>query len=295
VVFGGAGYPGVTVIPTDAMTIKIPMIVETNRSGVNPSYLGGIKVYREQEADSLTGTKPKTGKVELHLKRMTAFAAVPLELMNFSAVSVAAILERGFGEAIGGEQERDILVGAGAIGAQGLSNSQCKISVTRTTNDTLKNTDVLGMRERVIPEYLGEYVWILSHDLFNALATMEAIAGTPAAGLAWMPQGGGVQPFSVAPVNTLLGRPIAWSSKVNYFKSGNGDDIMLVHLPSYILARPRGNGAGVFERSLHLYFDKAMEAFRMITWQDGQVWQPSAITPRSGSSVTISPVIGLAD
>ena len=92
-----------------------------------------------------------------------------------------------------------------------------------------------------------------------------------------------------APYGTLLGRPIIITQHCGTV--GDVGDILFVDLSQYVTATKAGGVEAA--RSMHLWFDQDVEAFRFSTRVAGQPWMTSAVDS-DNSVADVSPFVNLA-
>jgi len=86
-----------------------------------------------------------------------------------------------------------------------------------------------------------------------------------------------------------MGRPVIPHESMETL--GDKGDVLLADMSSYMAIRRSGGIRA--DVSMHLWFDYDMAAFRFTFRVGGQPWWSAPITPRSGSSNTLSPFVTL--
>jgi HK97 family phage major capsid protein len=126
-------------------------------------------------------------------------------------------------------------------------------------------------------------VWFVNQDVLPALETLKfevGVGGVPV----MLPPGG----LSDSPYARLYGKPVV---PLEYCSTlGTVGDVILANLNAYAVGI---KGLVDASYSMHLKFDYAQTAYRVIFEIDGMPWLNSAITPFKGSNTT-SPIITLA-
>ena len=124
-------------LSTNANGIKINAIDEDSRA--NGSRWGGIQTYWENEADKITGSKPKFRTMELSLKKLTGLCYVTDELLQ-DAAALENVIREGFAEEFGFKIDDAILAGSGAGQPLGILNSGSLVKVDKEAGQTEKIT-----------------------------------------------------------------------------------------------------------------------------------------------------------
>jgi HK97 family phage major capsid protein len=139
------------------------------------------------------------------------------------------------------------------------------------------------MMARMHSNWRDGAVWFVNQDVLPALETLQfevGVGGVPV----MLPPGG----LSDSPYARLYGKPVI---PLEYCATlGTVGDIILANLNAYAVAL-RGSMDTAY--SMHLKFDYAQTAYRVIFEVDGQPWLNSAITPFKGTNTT-SPILTLA-
>lgn len=265
--------------------IEFPRLDETSR--VTGSRAGGVQAYWADEADSVTATKPKYGKLVLSLNKLFARARSSDELIEDSPIALEQFLFKHFGDEINFLVNNSLINGTGAGQPQGILNADCTVSVSKESGQaaaTVNATNILKMWSRMWARSRANAVWLINQDVEPQLYSMQIGTGV-ANQVVYMPPGG----LSAAPFATLMGRPVL---PVEYCSTlGTVGDIILADLSQHVSAVKSGGPKNAV--SMHLHFDTDEMAFRTTYRLDSQPWWSSAITPFKGSN-TQSPYITLA-
>ena len=269
--------------------LEAPYIDETSRA--TGSRWGGVQVYRRAEADSVTATKPKVGKLELRLEDMMGLAYATDRLLK-DATALGAIMKTAFSSEFAFKLDDEIIRGTGAGQCLGILNSGAVVSVAKETSqvaDTIVAENVLKMRARMWTRGLANSIWLINQDAWPQLPQMvvkvKNVAGSENVGgfPIWIPAGG----ISGQPFDMLLGRPVVPIEQCATV--GDQGDILFVDLSQYLLIDKGGiEGA----ESMHVRFIYDEMTFRFIYRINGQPIWKSSLTPYKGSA-TISPFVAL--
>ncbi len=258
------------------------MIDDTSHAS---SVFGGIVFYWTEEGASLTESQASFGRVVLDAKKLTGFASVPNELLA-DATAFSAFFDQNFPRALAWYEDVAFLTATGAGEPLGLTNAPALVSVTRaggTGTATLSWADIVKCYAQMLPTSLATAVWVMSIDVFPALAQLTL--STPGI---WM-GGYGATPASNTPPVTIMGRPVIFTEKTPKFGTAGGADVMFLDLSYYLIGDRQIMQAMSSE---HYQFQNDKTAFRLIERVDGRPWLQSAITPHN-NSVPLSPYVKL--
>lgn len=276
--------PRARVVPMDTLRVPFPAIDSTsNVSSVH----GGIVGYWTEEGAAMTESQARFSRVVLDAKKLTAFTKVPSELLADSLISLSALIDQLFPEALAWFEDVAFLTGDGVGEPLGVLNGAAAISVSRTASgNAVELADVVNMYSRMLPSSLSRAVWLVSPDNFPSLAQLALTRGTDgiASPAMWMNNGQAIG----SPPMTLMGRPVIFTEKVP--ATGSAGDISFVDFGFYLLGDRQVMQA---RQSEDRYFETDEVAFRVIERVDGRPWLQSAITPQNNGS-TLSPIVKLA-
>lgn len=269
------------VVPMDSLSVPFPVVDSTSNVS---SVFGGITGYWTEEGATLTESNPKFGRITLNAHKLTLYTEIPSELMQDSRPSMTTIIDQMFPEAMAWFEDIAFFIGGGVGEPLGFMNAQATVSVDRTgsSSGTVVWADVVNMYSRMLPQSLGRAVWVVSPDVFPALATMTV--GNVPVWIGNSPSGGG----AASPWGTMLGRPLIISEKAKTL--GTIGDINFVDFGFYLLGDRQAMSA---RQSEDYKFKNDVTAFRVTERLDGRPWLNSAITPQNGSSNALSPFVNL--
>ena len=265
-------------------SLVIPAVDETSRA--DGSRFGGVRGYWEAEANQFTSTKPRFSRLELVLKKLIALWYVTDELLQDSGTPMQQLLTDLFAQEIAFKMGDAIVNGTGSGMPQGLLNSPATVSVSKETGQaaaTVVFENITKMWQRMWAPSRANAVWLIHQDIEHQLASLALNIGT-AGTAAYLPAGG----LSDTPYAKLMGRPVI---PVEFCATlGTVGDIILVDFSQYLVLR---KGESQSESSIHLRFDFAETAFRVIMRADGRCWWNSALVPKSGTN-SLAPQVTLA-
>jgi HK97 family phage major capsid protein len=272
-------------LPIDpgAESVTVPCIAESSRA--NGSRYGGIQGYWKDELTVLTETKPTFRQIKLTPHELYVFAYISDKLLRHSPGTASAILERAAADEIAFKIGDAIINGTGAGQPMGIVTSPGKVSVAKETGQaaaTVVLENLTKMLSAMHVNFRQGGVWFINPEVEPALQSLAFPVGT--GGIpAYLPPGG----LSESPYSMLFGKPVV---PIEYCQAlGTKGDIIYANLRGYAAAV---RGMVDSQYSMHLKFDYAQTAFRMIFEMDGQPWLNTAITPFKGSRTT-SPIVTL--
>ncbi|MFW9873331.1 MAG: phage major capsid protein [Candidatus Thorarchaeota archaeon] len=275
------------VVPIERSSVEIPYIKDTDRSS---GYIhGAIMFYWTDEEGSRTKSKPALGKMLLKLHKLAGLTYSSDEIMEDSPITIGPMLDQMFTDGLAWVIDDVVLNGNGSGQPLGALNSNCAISVSGETGqlaDTIVWQNIIKMYARATASAKKNGVWVANHDTLPQLLQMSLAVGTGGSAL-FVPQGGG----SVAPYNTLLGKPIIFNEHSPSI--GDAADIAFIDFSQYLLGLKSGANNGMkTDISAHFKFDTDEMTFKFTIRIAGQCWWPAALTPHKGSS--LSPIVTLA-
>jgi len=239
-----------------------------DESDISSHVYGGVQAYWVNEGSTITSTKPKFKQLRVALNKLCALAYVTDEQMA-DASFTGQILQSAFALAIGRETDKKIIdlivANAGTVTVAKESGQ---------TADTVNALNIIKMRNALLANSRQNAVWAMHPDVAAELPQMY-LAGTHSDKFIYMPQNG----ISVRGYDTLFGRPIIESD----FCSAIGDkgDVLFFD-PKEILWIYKG--ATEFASSIHVKFDTAEQAFRVIHRCNGICKRSTDVTIKNSST-----------
>lgn len=245
---------------------------------------GGIRVYRDSEAATMTQSKPSLKDLTIKLQRMTCLVPLTDELLD-DAVAMGSYVQAKAGENFDFKITDEILNGTGTGMMLGILNAPCTVSVAKEASQvaaTLVAENVLKMWSRMEGRARRNAVWLVNQDIepqlmqlnvkIKNVAGSENVGGMPV----YVPPGG----LSASPYATLLGRPVITTEACQTV--GTKGDIVFAALDKYMtVAKAGGIRSDV---SIHLFFDQGITAFRFVMRNNGQPWLSAPITRKNGTN-----------
>ena len=266
--------------------LKIPFLDETSRA--NGSRLGGIRVYRLEEAGTKTASTTKFGLMEWSLKKLIGLIYSTDELLE-DAAALGAIIRDGFGQEFGFKLDDEVLNGTGSGQLVGILKGACLVTVPKETGQTAKTIiwdNIQKMWSRMWPPSLPKAVWLINQSCWTQLMSMTIPVGTGGIPV-WLP----ANLAQGQPNSTLMGRPVLVVEQAETL--GTKGDIVLADFSQYLAIEKGGLQTA---SSIHVLFTTDETAFRFVMRNDGQPTWNSALTPYKDATVTktLSPFVALA-
>lgn len=263
-----------TQIPMGATSISIPARVDKNHTS---SVAGGITVNRQKEANAITSSKMSFEMITLTAEDLVGLSFATEKLLQFSPISLSAILNKGFTEAKIGKLNYERLWGTGIGEYLGIQNCPALTTIAKESaqsNDTIVGENIAKMRAACWG--YGSAIWMVNQDCYEQLLKVN-VGGSNS----------DIFLFNLE-TNTLLGRPVVFDE--NCATLGDRGDINLVNWSEYL----EGTIGGVsFAESVHVRFDSAETAFRFMMYNAGAPWWSTQLTPKK-SATKLSPFVTLA-
>ena len=248
---------------------------------------GGIRVYWEGEASSVTAANQKFNSDSLRLNKLFARVDVTDELLE-DAPQLDAFLRVKAPEVMTSVINLAIVQGNGVGKPMGFMDSPALVTVSAETSqpaDTVHHRNIVKMWSRLYAPHRARAVWLVNQDVEPQFHLMSFRDGTSTPVPVYLPPGG----VSTSPYGTLMGRPVIPVQAMETL--GDLGDIAFVDLSAY---RALGKAGGMrTDMSIHLKFDTDETAFRFIFRLGGAPWWSSTIAARDGST-TYSPFVTLA-
>ena len=269
----------VQALPMSAPKVTIPARVDKDH---RTSVSGGFVVYRRNETSTVTASRGQYEQVVMIADTLMGVSYATEELLNDSAISFAAIIERGFQDAFMFKLIKERLSGTGVGMFMGILNSPALVTVDKEnaqSNGTINGTNILKMRARCYG--YNNAIWLANPDTYLELAGAH-ITGTNTDVFLFSPARGEDVP------DMLLGRPVIFTE---YAKTlGYPGDLILADWSQYLEGtyQPVQNAT-----SIHVRFLEHEQCFKMWLRNAGAPWWNTTLTPVE-SSTTMSPFIVLA-
>jgi len=239
---------------------------------------GGIQVYWESEAGTITQSKVALEMSNIRLAKLTALVPVSEELLE-DAPGLDSYLRAKAPVKMASKVDTAIVSGTGVGQPLGILNSGSLISVAKESGqvaDTILWPNISNMWTRMWAPSRRNAVWLINQDIEPQLDLLSYVASDDPQQPIYLPSGGA----SGAPYSSLKGRPVIPVEPCSTL--GDQGDIILVDMSQYMMVT-KGQDVRT-DVSIHLYFDQAAVAYRFIFRLNGQPWWNSSISPQNGSS-----------
>jgi len=255
---------------------------ETSRA--TGSRMGGIQVYRANEADTVTGKKPKFGKIEQKLEKLMGIAYMTDELME-DATALESIYYQGFSDEFAFVLDDEIFRGNGAGQCLGFLNAEATIVVNKESGqdpDTVVKENIDNMWSRMRARNRANAVWLINQEIEPQLENLQMGIGTGGVPVYMAPGG-----IADTPLARLKGRPVIPIEQASAL--GDLGDINLVDLSEYLLIKKGGLKQ---DSSIHVRFIYGENTLRFTMRNNGQPIPRKPITPYKGTKM-LSPFVTL--
>lgn len=264
-------------IDSNVESVTIPAVNETSRA--DGSRGGGIRGYWKGELTEMTSSRPQFREIKLAPHELYVFAYISDKLLRNAPQTASRVLETGAADEIAFKVGDAIFEGDGVGKPFGIKTHTSTVSVAKETGQAAASivpANIRKMMARLHPNYMDGAVWFINQDVLPVLESMEfpvGVGGVPA----YLPPGG----MADATYSRLYGKPVI---PIEYCETvGTVGDIVLANMRAYAAGI---KGLVDTSYSMHLKFDFAQTAYRVIFEMDGQPWLNSAITPFKGTNTT---------
>jgi len=134
----------------------------------------------------------------------------------------------------------------------------------------------------LLPSSYQNAVWLCAPDAIPSL--LQLTLGSVSPGM-WLTGGQAID----GPPMTLLGRPLYVTEKVP--AAGTRGDLLFADFSHYLIGDRQVIQA---DSSPHFKFSSDKTAYKILERVDGRPWVNTPLTPRNGSSNTLSPYVTIA-
>lgn len=268
-------------LPMTGRTLTVPALDQTAAPSTgNSAMSAGVVGKWTAEGGTIQETQPAFSPVELNAHKYAGYTKASNELEADSAVALASLLIRLFGQAVGYARLYSFLRGNGVGKPLGVYNAPAAKSVTRGTGaDNYETADLLGMASGLTPGSRGRAVWMMHPYAEQYLATLTFGSSQAL-----------VYPSQEGYPMRMLGAP---AYPVEFMSApGTAFDLALIDW-SYYLVGTKGETA--IASSEHVNFLSDEMTWRFTHRVDGQPWLKNKITLSDGAgSNTVSPFVYLS-
>lgn len=276
-----------TVIPMSSQRLSFPAVDETSHA--SGSIYGGVTAYWTEEGGTSTESQAKFGEVTLEPRKLVIYCEAPNELVA-DAPAFGAFLDRALPGVTGFEEDVAFLMGSGVGQPEGALVGDGVIAESRTASNKIDADDVISVYSRMLPSSVGNAIWLVAPDALPQLLKLTMPTGDAVATSYVAPPLFLANQSLIGPVaGTLLGRPVFITEKTA--KLGSAGDLAFVDFSQYLVG---DRMAMTLTSSPHYKFQADKTAYKLVERVDGRGWVRSAITPRNGSTNTLSPYVKLA-
>lgn len=280
----GIVAPRCTSIPISARSNGLLMYGIDDKNRTDGSRWGGILAYWENEANQVTGSRPKFREMDMRLRKLTGLCYVTDDLLE-DAEALGAYLSLAFQKEFNFKIDDAIINGKGQGQPLGILNSPALLTIDAEAGqsaDTINSKNIAKMFTAMPLQNRKNAVWILDSELEAELMHLT-LDGSNGRIPVYLPPNG----FAERPYGTLLGSPAFPIEHMNTFSSAG--DIAYCDFSEYLLIKKGGVRQAA---SIHLRFDYNETVFRFTLRIDGQPMRSSPITQYK-SDKQLSPFVTL--
>ena len=252
-----------TIIPMRRRSVQVPVLDQTGGAANTPAWYGGLLAKWTEEAAGKTETQPDFKQIELVAHKLVLYTEASDELLDDSAISLAALLGNLYRGAIDFFEENSFIVGTGVGQPLGVVNAGATITVARAAGGpTIGLTDLVNMFE----QFIGTNgIWFLNRRAFSNLMLLNGPATNPS--YVFMPSARDGMP------STLFGMPLFFSEHCPAL--GDPGDVILADWSKYLIGDRQ---AITIDSSKHYRFQYDITSWRAVHRVDGQPWLSAPIT-----------------
>jgi HK97 family phage major capsid protein len=263
-------------IPVTGRIMRFPALKEDSRAtGLRH---GGTTGYWEGEADQHTQVWPRLRTVSTELHKLTVFVPVTNEMIEDVPQALDTYLKPLAAAEINFKINDAVINGTGNGMPMGILKANSRITVPALSGQgagTIVAVNVLKMKNRIVPAFREDSVWMFSADAEMQITSMYVASGQYAAtNLIGYNDDGELR---------ILGRP---ALLIEQCQSLGTEGDIICFAPDGYRAIVKG-GIESF-MSIHLYFDYDQSVFKFRFRFDGQPADDVSLTPYMGSQQTSS-------
>jgi hypothetical protein len=274
--------PRAIVLPMGEVRTSVPVIDDTTHAGA--TVLGGLDTEWAEEGTSLTGLAATFGRVTLEARKLAAYTALPSELWQDSA-QLDAFLRVAIPAAWAWAEDQAFINGSGAGQPLGILSATCQIQVDRQTSSAVTFTDLVNMVDRMLPQSLTSFIWLVSPDVLKQLLSIFINFGAATSGV--IPPPDWLRYSDQQNCWVILGRPCYPTEHVPAL--GSTGDVVAVD-PRFFVVGDRMEMT-IDTAAAGQGFIKDEVELRIVARLDGRIWGPSEPVTPANSSETTSPVV----
>lgn len=269
-----------TVVPMGSRSVLIPTLDQTTApTAGQTAFFGGVVATWTEEAATMTETEPTFKQIEMVAHELSGYSKASMALLQDNAVALESLLMQLFAGAVAWFEDYAFLRGDGVGKPLGVTNSNCKVSVSRATAGEFKLQDASKMLSRLLPGWNPRTTcWVIGPYVLEKLIQMGDSAGN----IIWIPSARDNLPM------TLFGLPVMTSEKLPAL--GTANDVMLCDFKHYLIGDRMQLEIAASE---HYAFINNQITWRFVHRVDGQPWLRSAVTLSDATS-TVSPFVLLS-
>ncbi len=278
----------------NSLFIPVRSMLDLGTTAASGGSLGAWLTAGVVTADGvpITAQKPVYSRVQMTLNRWGCLLPVTDELLQDNNVALSNFIYDEGGIALAWDLNSAFINGSGQGQPQGVLASPALITVAEDpaqTPFTISYSNLVNMKSRlwtIRPGDMSSVVWIAHPDCEAQFEQLKDAAGRNlyyAAGT-----------VNQTPHGKLFGIPVVYSYHCSGL--GNAGDVILADFSQYFVST-KVNGGLETAMSMHLYFDSAEVAYRILYRIDGKVGRqlpltiPNSANTRSGFVVVANRLV----
>lgn len=262
--------------PVVGESMSLNANAETSRA--NGSRWGGVESYWINEADQLPSSLPKFRDVKVEPQELAVLVYLTNKLLRHAPATLEQYVRRTAVRECGFKATDAIIRGTGAGTPLGLLNSGSLVTVAKESGQaaaTIEQPNISKMWARLHPNARKTAVWLYNPNCEEQLDSLWVEVPNNAGS----DTVGGVSALiHNQTLRTLKGRPMIAHEACSTL--GTEGDLILWSPPSYVAGVRQDVDS---QLSMHIRFNHAESALRVIFEVDGQPWLAEAIAPFKGS------------
>ena len=259
-----------TSIPMRRRAIQIPALTQSGTTSGQPHWWGGVLAKWTEEAGEKEETEPTFRQIELVAHKLVCYTEASDELLDDSAVSLAALLNQIFSGVTQWERQNAFIQGSGAGQPEGVINADATIKLDPAAANALAVNDLARMLE----SFQGTNpVWFFNRRWMAELLQLNGPAGNPS--YVFMPSARDGYPA------TLFGYPLFFVEQMP--GPGSIGSVLLADWSKYLI----GDRQAITIDSTKIYkFQNDITSWRCVSRVDGQPWLDAPFTWSDGVTQT---------
>ena len=241
--------------------------------GQTSAAAGSLGSWLNSDGVGIAPQKPVYNRVQMTLNRWGTLLPVTDELLQDNNVALSNFIFDEGGIALAWDLNQAFITGTGAAQPQGIMNSPALVTAAADAGQagfTISYSNLVNMKSHLWTPRPGDMSGVLWLAHPDAEAQFEQLKDGAGRNLYFA--AGTIQQ---SPQARLFGLPVVYS--YHCYPVGNPGDVILADLNQYFVSTKAGGGVET-AMSMHLYFDSAETAYRIIYRVDGKTARNTPLT-----------------